>query len=148
MHEDLTEQNTQPLAVLKAMKSAADLQQFLRRYQLEPLHVARACRVRYLMIWKLQQGQPIGRANSLLVRQGLERLTGVAYTAPIWMGEESEAQETLPSGKQEHESTKGEILQDEEPLQRTWKDFSGKTSPFFSDTRSCHTCLSRGRKQT
>jgi hypothetical protein len=97
MREDLSEQVTQPLAVLRAMKSAAAFQQFLRCFQLEPLHVARACRVRYLIIWKLQQGQPIGRANGLLVRQGLERLTGVAYKAPIWVGDESEVQETGPS---------------------------------------------------
>jgi hypothetical protein len=61
MHEDLTEQNTQPLAVLKAMKSAVDFQQLLRCFQLEPLHVARAWKVRYLIIWKLQQGQPKGK---------------------------------------------------------------------------------------
>jgi hypothetical protein len=52
--------------------------------------VALACGVRYLTIWKLHHGKPIHRDQSVLVRQGLERLTGVAYTAPIFVLDERE----------------------------------------------------------
>lgn len=79
---DIAEQETLPLP-LATIKSAADFQDYLTCYHLLPLQVSRACGVRYLTIWKIQQGQPIRKSQAELVRSGLYRLTGVPYVKEI-----------------------------------------------------------------
>ena len=97
----LIEQETQSLPLLLAGRSAAEFQAYLRRYQLEPIQVALACGVRYLTIWKMQRGKPLRREDSMFVRQGLEKLTGVAYTAPIFPLSETEEEKLHHRGKED-----------------------------------------------
>ena len=54
-----------------------------RRYQIEPLEVAVKSGVRYMTVWRIRQGQPINSQDELLIRQGLLRMTGIPYTAPL-----------------------------------------------------------------
>ena len=63
--------------------SAVAFRHYLATYQLEPLDVALKSGVRYMTIWRIKQGQPINSQDELLVRQGLLRMTGIPYTAPI-----------------------------------------------------------------
>ena len=63
--------------------SAIAFRHYLATYQLEPLDVALKSEVRYMTIWRIKQGQPINNQDELLVRQGLLRMTGIPYTAPI-----------------------------------------------------------------
>jgi hypothetical protein len=79
---DIAEQETLPLP-LAAIKSAADFQDYLIHYHLSPLQVARACGVRLLTVWNIQQGNPIQRSQAELVRRGLYWLTGIPYVKEI-----------------------------------------------------------------
>ena len=72
----LAEQETLPL-------SAVAFRRYLATYQIEPLDVALKSGVRYLIVWRIRQGQPIKSQQELLVRQGLLRMTGIPYTAPM-----------------------------------------------------------------
>ena len=63
--------------------SAIAFRHYLATYQLEPLDVALKAGVRYMTVWRIKQGQPINSQDELLVRQGLLRMTGIPYTAPI-----------------------------------------------------------------
>ncbi len=78
---DITEQETVRLA--PSVLSAVAFWGYLKRYELDPLHVALASHVRYLTVWNIQHGNPIREKDALLVRHGLFTLTGVAYSAPI-----------------------------------------------------------------
>ena len=70
--------------------SAMAFRRYLQRHQLEPLDVALASHVRYLAVWMIWQGLPIKQTVESLVRQGLFRITGVPYTAPMLVREERE----------------------------------------------------------
>jgi len=43
-----------------------------------------------MTVWRIWQGQPVSRQYELLVRQGLLRLTGIPYTAPMLVADEPE----------------------------------------------------------
>jgi len=78
---DIAEQETVPLE--PGLLSAATFHVYLRQYNLNPLRVALTAGVRYLTVWNIQHGNPIHKKDALLVRHGLYKLTGIAYTAPI-----------------------------------------------------------------
>lgn len=63
--------------------SAVAFRRYLAAYQLEPLEVAVKAGVRYMTIWRIWEGHPVKSQYELLVRQGLLRLTGIPYTAPV-----------------------------------------------------------------
>ena len=63
--------------------SAVEFRRYLAMYQIEPLDVALKSGVRYMMVWRIRQGQPINSQDEVLVRRGLLRMTGVPYSAPM-----------------------------------------------------------------
>jgi len=63
--------------------SAIAFRRYMSKYQVEPLDVALKSGVRYLTVWKIRQGQPIKSQDEVLIRQGLFRMTGIPYTAPM-----------------------------------------------------------------
>ena len=63
--------------------SAIAFRRYLDMYQIEPLEVAVKSGVRYMTVWRIRQGQPINSQDELLIRQGLLRMTGIPYTAPL-----------------------------------------------------------------
>lgn len=79
-HQNTPEQETLPA-------SAIMFRRYLATYQLEPLDVALKSGVQYMTVWRIWQGQPIGRQFELLVRQGLLHLTGIPilprYSLPV-----------------------------------------------------------------
>ena len=74
--QSASEQETLPL-------SAVAFRRYLHTYQLELLDVALKSGVRYMTVWRIGQGQPINSQDELLIRQGLLRMTGIPYTAPL-----------------------------------------------------------------
>lgn len=100
---DMAEQKTQPLNVAGA-SSASDFLTYVKTYRLELLDVALAAGVRYLTVWNLTRGRPVTVAHAALVRAGLFKLTGVAYTAPISLVSE-------PAGSAEHHAEEQEMHQ-------------------------------------
>ena len=58
-------------------------QAYLSLHHLHPLDVALASGVRYATAWNIAHSIAIRPAHAALVRAGLQRLTGIAYTAPI-----------------------------------------------------------------
>src|SRR5579872_3439215 len=70
--------------------SAVAFRRYLEQYQLEPLDIALKSGVRYMTVWRVSQGQPISSQNELLIRQGLLRMTGIPYAAPLLTQEDSE----------------------------------------------------------
>ncbi len=63
--------------------STIAFRRYLDMYQIEPLEVAVKSGVRYMTVWRIRQGQPINSQDELLIRQGLLRMTGIPYTAPL-----------------------------------------------------------------
>ena len=63
--------------------SAVAFRRYLATYQLELLDVALKSGVRYMTVWRIGQGQPINNQDEMLIRQGLLRMTGIPYTAPL-----------------------------------------------------------------
>ena len=63
--------------------SAVAFRRYMSKYQIEPLDVALRAGVRYLTVWKIGQGLPIKSRDEVLIRQGLFRMTGIPYTAPM-----------------------------------------------------------------
>src|SRR5579859_5651715 len=78
----VAEQSTLSLSQL-AIHSALAFQGYLKTHRLDPRQVATASGVRYLTVWNIQHGKPVRKEHSLFVRQGLHKMTGTAYTAPI-----------------------------------------------------------------
>ena len=69
---------------------------YLSAHRLTAFDVARLSGIRYFRIWHIEHGIPIGRKHAILVRERLQRVTGVAYTGPIVLHErERERHETL-----------------------------------------------------
>jgi hypothetical protein len=75
-HHAAAEQETLPM-------SAVAFRHYLETYQIEPLDVALRSGVRYLIVWRVKQGQPIKSQDELRILQGLLRMTGIPYTAPL-----------------------------------------------------------------
>lgn len=78
----ITEQATLPLQT-EAVRSAMAFCQYLHDFELSPLDVALAARVRYSSVWNIMHGIPVTQAHANQVRWGLQQITGVRYTAPI-----------------------------------------------------------------
>ena len=81
--QSASEQETLPI-------SAVEFRRYLAMYQIEPLDVALKSGVRYMTVWRIGQGQPINSQDELLIRQGLLRMTGIPYTAPLLVHREQE----------------------------------------------------------
>ena len=64
-------------------QSAVAFQSYLTHHQLSLLDVALASSVRYLTVWRIAHALPVEGRHAALVRAGLQRLTGVPYTAGI-----------------------------------------------------------------
>ncbi len=56
---------------------------YLSAHHLSSLDVARMAGVRYFRVWNIEQNIPICSKHVALVRAGLRKMTGVAYTGPI-----------------------------------------------------------------
>ena len=93
-----TEQATLPLDIL-AIRGAFLFRAYLQRYSLHPLDVALACHVRYLLIWNIQQGNPVTSIQATRVRAGLLKLTGIPFKAPIALKANTESGTRLDGGK-------------------------------------------------
>jgi hypothetical protein len=82
-------EHIQPLPGLQAWtphqttQSATAFQMYLETFHLDPVSVALTSGVRYVTIWNLQHGIPVSKEHATGVCQGLFRLTGVVYAAPI-----------------------------------------------------------------
>lgn len=79
--------------------SAIAFRRYLADYRLEPLDVAVKSRVRYMTVWRISQGQPISRQSELLIRQGLLRMTGIPYIAPLLTQEDSQGTDFTHAGQ-------------------------------------------------
>lgn len=62
---------------------------YLQWHHIEPLQLSLVAGVRYLTVWNAMQGRPIALAHAAKIRTALVRLTGVAYTGPLPMMQES-----------------------------------------------------------
>ena len=78
---------------------AIAFRRYLATYQLEMLDVALKSGVRYMTVWRIASGQPISSRNELRIRQGLLRMTGIPYTAPLLTREVSEETGSAYGGK-------------------------------------------------
>jgi hypothetical protein len=58
-------------------------QAYLTHHHLTPLEVSITSQVRYSTVWNILHNKPIKPAHAALVRRGLQRMTGIPYTAPI-----------------------------------------------------------------
>ncbi|HVB73287.1 MAG TPA: hypothetical protein VNE38_06985 [Ktedonobacteraceae bacterium] len=58
-------------------------QLYLQKHNLSPLDVALTAGVRYMTVWRVMRALPIRREDDLLIRQGIFRLTGEWYAAPM-----------------------------------------------------------------
>ncbi|QBD81178.1 hypothetical protein EPA93_36475 [Ktedonosporobacter rubrisoli] len=65
------------------VRSATNFRAYLKRYKLSSLDVSLVARVRYLTIWNIENGHPIGALQAQQVHAGLQRLTGIPYLASI-----------------------------------------------------------------
>ena len=64
-------------------QARADYRAYTQRFELSSLDVSVAARVRFMTVWRVAQGLPIGEAHAQAVRAALWRLTGVPYTGEI-----------------------------------------------------------------
>ena len=74
----IEEQQTQPLP-----KGNLAFHAFLRAHRLSLLDVSLASGVRYLMLWNIEQNNPVCHAHALRVRSALYSMTGFLYQGPI-----------------------------------------------------------------
>ena len=65
------------------MQARAAFRTYTQRFELSPLEVSVAAKVRFMTVWRVAQGLPIGEAHAQAVRAALWRLTGVPYTGEI-----------------------------------------------------------------
>ena len=63
--------------------SGIAFQLYLQKHNLSPLDVTLTAGVRYMTIWRMMRALPIRREDDLLIRQGVFRLTGEWYAAPM-----------------------------------------------------------------
>ncbi len=57
-----------------------DFEQYLTLHNIDPMVLLVKAKVRYLVIWNAQKGNPIASANAKKIREALFTLTGVPYT--------------------------------------------------------------------
>ena len=79
--------------------SAVAFRCYLADFGLELLDVAMKSRVRYMTVWRIWQGQPIDGQHEPLIRQGLLRMTGIPYTAPLLIQRDSEGTDSTRGGQ-------------------------------------------------
>lgn len=79
--------------------SAVAFRRYLADYGLELLDVAVKSRLRYMTVWRIWQGQPVDSQHEAFIRQGLLRMTGVPYTAPLLPRKDSEGTGFVHEGK-------------------------------------------------
>ena len=79
--------------------SAVAFRRYVEKYQIEPLDVALHAGVRYLTVWRIGQGFAIKSQDERLIRQGLLRMTGVPYTAPMLVRDKREQADGRPGQK-------------------------------------------------
>ena len=65
------------------MQARAAFRAYAQRFELSPLEVSVAAKVRFMTVWRVAQGLPVGEAHAQAVRTALWRLTGVPYTGEI-----------------------------------------------------------------
>ena len=65
------------------MQARADYRAYTQRFELSPVEVSVAAQVRFMTVWRVAQGLPIGETYAQAVRAALWRLTGVPYTGKI-----------------------------------------------------------------
>ena len=63
--------------------SAVAFRRYVTDYNLELLEVALKSGVRYSTVWCIWKRVPIKGEHELLIRQGMLRMTGIPYTAPM-----------------------------------------------------------------
>jgi hypothetical protein len=56
---------------------------YLTHHHITPLDVSIVSQVRYSTVWNILHNKPVKPAHAGLVRAGLQRMTGIPYTAPI-----------------------------------------------------------------
>ena len=74
----IEEQVTQPLPT-----GNLAFRSYLSAHHLNSLDAARLTGVLYITTWNIEQNKPVSAGNAAVVRAGLRRTTGVAYTGPI-----------------------------------------------------------------
>jgi hypothetical protein len=74
-----SDEQTQPLPNIARLT----FEDFLNRYQISMLDVARAAEVRLLTIWRVMRDLPISEQQAQQVYAGLYRLAGVPYRGRI-----------------------------------------------------------------
>ena len=89
---NLGEQETQPLPRIERHP----FQTYLDRYQLSWSAVAREARVPCLIVWSIAHGVRVQAAPAALVRVAAHQLSGVAYTGPMNIDEESVQEARAP----------------------------------------------------
>jgi hypothetical protein len=55
-------------------------EQYLQQYNIYPLTLSIAAKVRYMVVWNAQKGKPITSENAQKIKQAVLSLTGAAYT--------------------------------------------------------------------
>jgi len=83
----IEEQQTQPLP-----QGNLAFRAFLYAHKLPSLDVSLASGVRYLMLWNIEQNNPVCQAHALRVRSALYRMTGFIYQGPIVVHAERQGQ--------------------------------------------------------
>ncbi len=74
----IEEQVTQPLPT-----GNLPFRAYLSAHSLNSLDAARLTGVLYITTWNIEQNKPVSAGNAAVVRAGLRRATGAAYTGPI-----------------------------------------------------------------
>lgn len=54
-------------------------EQYMQRYQVDPIKLFRAANVRYATVYNAQKGLPISPENAQKIQDAVLRLTGVPY---------------------------------------------------------------------
>ena len=85
----MAEKETQPQPTLRALA----FQLFLAKHGLCVRDVARAARVRLLVVWNITRDLPISHQQAEMVRAGLYVLTGASYRGGITLHREQTASE-------------------------------------------------------
>ena len=60
-------------------------QQYLAFHEIDPVRLSIAARVRYIVIWNAQKGNPITPEHAQKMQQALLTLTGTPYTGTFTM---------------------------------------------------------------
>lgn len=108
----IEEENTVPLRVVEAVRSALSFRKFLRAHNLSALDVALAAKVRYMVTWNISQGNLVRRIDAEKVRGGLRVLANVSYLEPIAvLSETIDAKDSIYGRKKRNMQDKQTLLQ-------------------------------------